>query len=386
VTSPAGDVVVVGAGIIGAATAFYCARAGLGVTVLDRGPVGGGTTSRGEGNILVSDKGPGPELDLALLSNRLWRDLGAEFGTDAFELDFKGGVVVATSEAALSPLRTFTHGQSVSGVEATPVGIDDLVALEPHLARDLPGGAYYPQDMQVQPVLAAASLLRLARWHGARFVRAQATGLVREAGGRATGLETTFGRIPADVIVNATGTWGGEVSALFGAPVPVLPRRGFILVTEPLPRVVRHKVYSADYVANVASSEAALETSTVVEGTRGGTVLIGASRERVGFDDTFSVPVVQTLARGAVRLFPMLADVSLMRTYRGFRPYCPDHLPVIGADIRVPGLFHACGHEGAGIGLAPATGLLLAETITGAAQSLDLRPFDPHRFVSEVVS
>src|SRR5699024_219280 len=133
-------------------------------------------------------------------------------------------------------------------------------------------------------------------------------------------------------VINAAGTWGGEVSAAFGAPVPVLPRRGFILVTEPLPTVVRHKVYTADYVANVASGDDGLETSVVVEGTRGGTVLIGASRERVGFDQTVSHDVVRILAAQAVRLFPMLADVSLMRVYRGFRPYCPDHLPVIGPD------------------------------------------------------
>ena len=87
----------------------------------------------------------------------------------------------------------------------------------------------------------------------------------------------------------------------------MLPRRGFVLVTEPLPRVVRHKVYSADYVANVASSDAALETSVVVEGTHAGTVLIGASRERVGFDETLSVEVVRRLAAQAVRLFPFLA-------------------------------------------------------------------------------
>jgi glycine/D-amino acid oxidase-like deaminating enzyme len=129
---------------------------------------------------------------------------------------------------------------------------------------------------------------------------------------------------------------------------------------------VRHKVYSADYVDNVGSSEAGLETSCVVEGTRGGTILIGASRERVGFDTTLSVPVVETLARQAVAIFPFLARVNLLRVYRGFRPYCPDHLPVIGPDPRVPGVIHACGHEGAGIGLAAGTGRLVSDYVTGS--------------------
>jgi glycine/D-amino acid oxidase-like deaminating enzyme len=151
-------------------------------------------------------------------------------------------------------------------------------------------------------------------------------------------------------------------------------------VTEPLPPTVHHKVYGADYVANVASDSAGLETSPVVESTRAGTVLIGASRERVGFERTTSYDVLGRLAAQAVALFPVLADARVQRAYRGFRPYCPDHLPVIGPDPRVDGLVHACGHEGAGIGLAPATALLVAECITGVPPSIGLEAFSPLRF------
>jgi D-hydroxyproline dehydrogenase subunit beta len=375
------DVVVVGAGIIGAACAYYASRAGLSVTVLDRGAVGAGTTSRGEGNILVSDKEPGAELDLALVSRRLWTEIGEDLGAERLELEDKGGLVVATGETALEELHRFAQAQRTAGVEAASVPEDGLRDLEPNLAEDLAGGVHYPQDMQVQPVLAAAVLLAAARTRGTQVERhVTVTGVERDGTGRVSAVLAGARRFPAGSVVNAAGTWGGEVSALLGGPVPVLPRRGFVLVTEPLPRVVRHKVYSADYVANVSSDEAALETSTVVEGTRGGTVLIGASRERVGFDESLSPQVVRRLAAQAVRLFPFLADIALMRVYGGFRPYCPDHLPVIGADSRVPGLLHACGHEGAGIGLAPGTGLLLAQLLTGQAPVLDPAPFAPARF------
>jgi glycine/D-amino acid oxidase-like deaminating enzyme len=170
------------------------------------------------------------------------------------------------------------------------------------------------------------------------------------------------------------------VAALAGVHLPVLPRRGFVLVTEPLPKLVRHKVYAADYVADVASSSEALQASAVVEGTAGGPVLIGASRERVGFDRTFSLPVARLLAQQAIALFPALAEVKAMRSYLGFRPYMPDHLPAIGADPRVPGLLHACGHEGAGIGLSAATGHLIARVVTGQTPDMDLAPFRPDRF------
>jgi glycine/D-amino acid oxidase-like deaminating enzyme len=382
------DVVVVGAGVVGAACAFYAARAGLRVTVVDAGAVAGGTTGAGEGNLLVSDKEPGPELELALRSTALWRELTPELGPDAdIEYEPKGGVVVAESPQGHDALLAFAATQRAAGVVAEAVTDKDLASLEPHLAPGLPGGVLYPQDAQVQPMLAAAWLLRAAQRSGAKVhPHTRVTGIDRTPDGRVTGVRTSRGTVAAGAVVNAAGTWSAGVAALAGVELPIMPRRGFILVTEPLPVMVRHKVYGAEYVANVASSSADLETSAVVEGTASGTILIGASRERVGFDRTLSLRVLQRLADQAIRLFPFLADVSAIRTYRGFRPYAPDHLPVIGADHRAPGLFHACGHEGAGVGLAPVTGVLTAALLTGADPGLDLRPFRPDRFESTAVS
>ncbi|MEU6672929.1 FAD-binding oxidoreductase [Streptomyces sp. NPDC046925] len=376
------DVVVIGAGMVGAACALYAARAGLRVVLVDRGPVAGGTTGSGEGNLLVSDKEPGPELELALLSGRLWSDLAAEPGVGAsIEFEAKGGVVVASSGEGLAALGEFAAGQRAAGVDARAVAHADLFELEPQLAPDVAGGVFYPQDRQVMPTLAAAQLVRMARDLGAELRTGRTvTAVLRTPGGAVRGVRTDRGDIHAPYVVNAAGTWGGDLAALAGVRLPVLPRRGFVLVTEPLPRMVRHKVYAADYVADVASRSAALQTSPVVEGTAAGPILIGASRERVGFDRSFSLPVMRALAAGATRLFPFLADVRAMRAYVGFRPYMPDHLPAIGPDPRAPGLFHACGHEGAGIGLAAGTGHLIAQVMSGAAPDMDLAPFRPDRF------
>ncbi|MFF7734220.1 FAD-dependent oxidoreductase [Streptomyces sp. NPDC007984] len=375
------DVVVVGAGVVGAATALYAARAGLDTVVVDRGPVAGGTTGAGEGNLLVSDKEPGPELELALLSARLWAALAREGLGPAVEYEAKGGVVVAGTDRALAGLEKLAVEQRAAGVEAVPVPPDRLTDLEPSLAPGLAGGMHYPQDAQVMPALAAAQLLRAskARVRTGREV----TAVLRGPGGAVRGVRTDRGDLHAPAVVNAAGTWGGEVAARAGVLLPVRPRRGFVLVTEPLPPRIRHKVYAADYVADVASDSAALQTSPVVEGTPAGPVLIGASRERVGFDRSLSLPAVRALAAGATALFPFLAGVRAMRTYAGFRPYLPDHLPAIGPDPRVPGLFHACGHEGAGIGLATGTGHLIAQALTGRTPDLDLGPFRPDRFTEE---
>ncbi|MFP8940696.1 NAD(P)/FAD-dependent oxidoreductase [Streptomyces fenghuangensis] len=378
------DAVVIGAGVVGAACAYYATRAGLAVAVVDRGSPAGGTTGAGEGNLLVSDKPPGPELDLAQLSASLWRDLAAQL-PEGIEYEAKGGVVVAADDTEWSALRRMAAGQAAAGVVAREVPADQLPDLEPHLAPGLAGAVHYPQDAQVQPALAASRLLRAAQSAGATLhLREAVTEVLVTPAGRIDGVRTSHRELKAPVVVNATGTWSAQIAALAGTTLPVMPRKGFVLVTEPLPRVVRHKVYAAAYVADVASDSASLQTSPVVEGTPAGPVLIGSSRERTGFDRTLSTEALQRMADSAVTLFPVLAQVSVLRAYHGFRPYLPDHLPAIGADPRVPGLHHACGHEGAGIGLAPATGLLLAQALTGEEPSLDLAPFRPDRFESEV--
>ncbi|KOV33034.1 FAD-dependent oxidoreductase [Streptomyces sp. H021] len=372
------DAVIIGAGVVGAACAYYAARAGLSVAVVDSGPVAGGTTGAGEGNLLVSDKEAGPELDLALLSTRLWTELAAVLPREV-EYEPKGGLVVAPDEATVKALRNFAEGQRAAGVDAVEVPANALHDLEPHLAPGLAGGFHYPQDAQVQPAQAAARLLAAS---GAEVHLGEEVTQVLLDRGAVRGVRTPRRELLAPAVVNAAGTWGGHIAELAGTSLPVLPRRGFVLVTEPLPRVVRHKVYAADYIADVASGSAALQSSAVVEGTPAGPVLIGATRERVGFDRSLSTQALRRLASQAAALFPVLAGVRVLRTYHGFRPYLPDHLPAIGPDPRRPGLLHACGHEGAGIGLAPATGLLIAAALTGAEPALPVHPFRPDRFGS----
>ncbi len=373
------DVVIVGAGVVGAATAFFAAASGLDVVVVERGSIASGTSSRCEGNILVSDKEVGPELELSLYSQRVWREDLAEHAA-LWEFESKGGLVVAGSAASMAGLSALVEHQRELGIRAEI--IDDnagLRGVEPYINPALVGGAFYPDDAQVQPLLATHHLLRLAIEHGARLRTRTTVHGVRTVGGRVVGVDTSAGRISADAVVNCAGPWSGEVAALAGVHLPVLPRRGFVLVTEPVPVSVHHKVYAAEYVGDVASSDAGLQVSPVVEGTPSGTILLGASRERVGFDRAFSAEAVARIAASGLNLFPALRGVGVQRAYSGFRPYCPDHLPAIGEDERLPGLWHAAGHEGAGVGLSVGTGKLLAQALRRETPDLDLSPFRPAR-------
>src|SRR5215470_5162617 len=198
------DVVVVGAGVVGAACALAAAQAGLRVAVVDRGPIAGGTTGAGEGNLLVSDKA-GPELALGLHSRARWLTLAESTLDGDVELETKGGLVVAATPGDLDVLREFARDQRAAGVDAVEVPADALPQYEPHLARDLAGGVSYPQDMQVQPMLATAQMLRAARRLGATVhMGVSVTGIEPQA------VRTSRGRVATAAVVNAAGTWAGD--------------------------------------------------------------------------------------------------------------------------------------------------------------------------------
>ena len=193
-------------------------------------------------------------------------------------------------------------------------------------------------------MLATAHLLRAS---GAEVrCGVDVRGVELDGGMRVTGVRTSGGdRLGCAAVVNAAGVWAGEISAMAGTPLPVTPRRGFVLVTEALgaargrraPAVatppIRHTVYGAGYAGTIAGGDdRRRRPPRCVTSVRGGAVLIGASRERVGFDRSWSLPVLRRLAAQAVALFPFLADVSAVRAHRGFRPDTPDRLPIIGPD------------------------------------------------------
>jgi glycine/D-amino acid oxidase-like deaminating enzyme len=377
------DVVVIGAGIVGAACARALARRGLSVIVVDRGQAMSATSASCEGNLLVSDKGPGAELELALVATERWAqtvdELTDELGASLPVLEFerKGGLVVAVTDEGSAPLLAFADTQRAAGVDAQVLTPERALELEPFLTPATTAVIHYPQDAQIQPVAAGEALLASARRAGAEVrTGVEVTGSII-TGGRLVGVRTTAGDIPAGAVIVAAGPWSGVVSELVGAAVPVKPRRGMVLVTTRMPHSIFHKVYDGDYFGATQSKDAALQTSSVVESTAAGTVLIGSSREQVGFDGQLRVEVLRELAAKAVTLFPFLVNAPVMRTYGGFRPYLDDHLPLIGADERLPGLWHASGHEGAGIGLSVATADLITAQMLGGTPLVEPAPFRP---------
>jgi glycine/D-amino acid oxidase-like deaminating enzyme len=344
------DVVVVGAGICGAATAFALAERGRDVVLVDRGTVAGGTTGRGEGNVLVSDKLPGPERELAVLGRELWVSLGERFA--AARVTPKGALVLGD-----------------------PDGTAAAAAREPALA---PGvvARHEPGDLQVDPRGLARALVadgaggRLRVREGGAVERAD-PGVVVLADGE---------RIACEHVVLACGPWAARLSGL-----PVEPRKGQLVALAAPPGLIRHKLFEAAYLDAVAGAgDEGVQIATVVEQTLDGDeVLVGSSRERVGFDDVVRPAVTRAMLDRAARWVPALRDLPVTRAWSGFRAWLPDGLPAIGPlGDPADGRWVTTGHEGAGVGLGPISGVLLAGLICGEPPVADPAPFDPRRFAA----
>jgi D-hydroxyproline dehydrogenase subunit beta len=373
------DVVVVGAGVVGASCAYYLAAAGVSVRLYDRSYVASGSSGSCEGNVLAWDKELERELPLALRSGDLWQGLSAEL--DDFEYDRKGSIVVAETEAELLACAERNRVLAGLGVEGEVLDADALRREEPYAAHDLPGGVLYPSDAQLEPRLATAALVRGAVRLGAELVTdVTVKAILRGPDGRATGVETSAGRVGADMVVVAAGVWTPKLLETAGLTVPVTPRKGQIVVLERSPVVFRRKLSEAGYVAAVEADDAALQIAMVVESTPSGTALLGSSRQHVGFDREVELGVAGAIARRAARFFPALNDARALRVYAGLRPLTPDHVPIIGPFAEAPNICVATGHEGAGIGLAPATGELVALWHTGAPSPVPIEWFSPDRF------
>lgn len=361
------DVIVAGGGIVGAACAYYLAQAGMGVLVLEREFFASGTSRACDGLILSWDKLSPAELELAQASAMLWVELAQALPRD-FEYRRQGSIVLAETEEVLASLRQKAVDLGEAGIRAEVLDGAGLLQLEPNLAPDLAGGAFFPGDAQVDARQATLALLEGAAHFGAELRQGvEVTGLHRQPGGRVTGVLTAGGAIEADAVVVAGGVWSSEMLRGSGLELPIRPRKGHIVVASirHAPDLIAHPLAEGSYAASVKSSADDVQVALIAEKTASDTLLLGSSREFCGFDRSVRVEIVQAIAVRAIRFVPALAAASAIRSYAGLRPWSPDHLPLIGPVETHPGLFLATGHEGAGIGLAPVTGRMIADWIEG---------------------
>ena len=362
------DVIVIGAGIIGAACALELQSLGCRVLLLDGQYPGAGVTAAGMGHLVALDE-TDDELDLCLLSLGRW---------DAY-LSTKGGLAehaqcgtlwVAEDEAQMAHARVRAERLARRGWDACVLSGAQLAATEPALRAGLAGGVRVLRDSAVYPPAVARELAEQLVAQGGRV---QFGSAVVEIG--RDGVRLACGRqLAAGAIVVAAGT---GVTRLL-PDIPVFPRKGHLAITARYPGRLAHQVVSMGYGQTAAGSDA-LAVAANVQPRATGQWLIGSCRQDGIAHAEVDPRVLAQLLRSAIALLPCLGEMQIIRSWTGMRPATADGRPIIGRHPMLDHVWLAAGHEGLGVTTAFGTAQLLAELMLGRTPAIDASPYSPAR-------
>lgn len=379
--SDTADAVIIGAGVIGASIAFHLARLGIQPLVIEKNDPAAGSSGACDGLVFLQSKKPGLHLKLALESRRRFDRLRDQLGA-GIEFKPSGGMCLIESEAELAAMRRFVEEQRGSGLKVDLIDGDEARRREPCLSGKVIAATWSALDAQVNPYALTFAFLRAAESAGARILTGVEVKGIEVVSGKATGVLTCTGRVSAPVVVNAAGSLAAEVGRLAGLEIPITPRRGQILVTAAVPPLLRHCLISAQYVAAKFNPDLASQAGMgfSLEQSDSGNILVGSTREFVGFDRRTTFDGVRSIASRIAPVIPALTRVPVIRTFGGLRPYTPDGLPILGKVAGLEGFIMAAGHEGDGIALSAITGELIADLIDKGRTSFPMDAFRLERF------
>ncbi len=366
------DAIVIGGGLMGSAAAFFLARRGLRVVLLERGRVGAGATVASFGNIRRSGRYL-PQLPLAHHSRALWGQAQALLGRDV-EFRATGHLRLIFGDKGLADMRRFREAARPWGLELEELDPPALRRRFPGLGPSAIAASLSPEDGSGNPRLIAPAFAEAAVRLGAEVVEgAEVLGIAAtDAGFR---VDTTRGAFAAGRLLNAAGAWGGRIAERFGERVPIAAHGPQMGVTEPLP----HRILP------VVGVWAESGHGGYLRQVERGNIVFGGGVERTEVDlDTgharYDFARLPAQLASLLPLFPALAGVAVIRTWSGCEGYVADGLPVMGASATTPGLFHAFGFCGHGFQLGPGVGDVMAEMMATGRELVPLDDFRIGRF------
>ena len=379
------DVVIVGGGGIGTSIAYFLAKQGVGVCLVERCDIAGGTTSHAANVVATQTKPPGPKQDLARVSIQLYQQLSNEFD-NRFEFVNEGSLLVAETDEQMALVVEKSNKGKESGLPVELLDSHAVFERIPSLARHIRGGAFCALDSTVVPYAVAFTFAEEAKRLGATLLTDTEVIGIERKGERIQTLITNRGQIATETVVCACGVWSPMLAKLAGLEIPIEPRKGELFVTEAGPPVMHGVLISAGYLMSKSMPQNDRYTMTagvsMAQAPRGNLV-VGSTRQFAGYDIESSVVGMKKLVEQTVTLMPVVADLHVLRFYAGLRPSTADGIPIISRHPEVPGFVIASGHEGDGIALSPATGHAIASILTDSNPLLDLSPFSMERFVGQ---
>lgn len=382
------DVVVIGGGIIGLSASYFLQQRGKKVLLIEKVEWGNGASGACDDAIFFQSKKPGILLDLTVESFAMYKTLSKELGID-LEVETRGGMVLIEDDRQLRAMEQFVCEQRKHGLDVEILEPQDVRKKQPFVKADIKASTYCRQDSQVNPLRVMRGFLRKAMDMGLTTEKGK---YIRDIIERNSSWKIQYedGReVETQHIVNAAGAWAAEIGNMVGIQIPIIPKRGQIAVSQPIPSLGQTNVWSADYIAakiNPALSEGkgeiykrlGLGFACSQAGT--GNYLLGSTRELVGFDKSTTYEAIRMIMNEAARFFPVLSHVHIIRSFAGLRPSTPDGKAIIDEVEGKPGFLIAAGHEGDGIALAPITGKLVADKIQGIPWRCNMEELSLERF------
>jgi len=382
------EVVVIGGGAIGAATAYYLCKEGAEVMIVEAEDLAAGASGACDGFLSLQTKQLGSHLEMAMESIKLFPEIAKDLEAE-IEYNPCGGLMLATTQEQMKELRARAKKLKASGLEVEVLSAADLKNYMPEMGKNVKGASYCPQDAQVNPIKLTLGLAQKAQEMGATILKGVKVENIVVTNNRVREVNTSEGSIHSRRVVCAAGTGSNQIGKMIIVDIPVMPQRGQILVTAAREPVLKTIVYGAEYLGTKASidelmpkEEEALKLGLgfTAEQTASGNILLGSTREFAGFDNQTTPEAINAIAKNAINYMPWIKDADVIRSFAGLRPYSPDGLPIMGTVKGVRGFYIATGHSGDGICLAPITGKLISELVLDGETSLDISPFSLYRF------
>ena len=366
------DVVIIGAGIVGAACAAECAREGLSVAIIEAGIVGGGATAAGMGHLVVMDDSEA-QFALTRYSQQLWDEVRAELPREV-EHDECGTIWIAADDEEMAEAERKAKFYSERGVASEMLDAQSLREAEPGLREGLVGGLRVSGDSVIYPPCAAQFFVDQAKERGADLLLGEAVEAIDVDGVR---LRNGI-LISAGVIVNSAGSWSPSLTR----GLEVRKRKGHLVITDRYPQFVRHQLVELGYLKS-AHSLTAESVAFNVQPRKTGQLLIGSSRQFDVDDAVVDPSILRRMLERAIEYLPGLRKLSSLRTWTGFRAATPDKLPLIGPHGEHRRLYLATGHEGLGITTSLGTAKLLVAQIMNRSAAIPIEPYLPARVTQE---
>jgi glycine/D-amino acid oxidase-like deaminating enzyme len=371
-------VVVVGAGIVGASTAYYLTQAGVGVTVLDAATPAAGASGASDGAVSVATKRPGPMMRLARRARALYGSLASE-GVLSELFHIRSTYLFARTDEEVSLLAQHGNDLSQEGERVLSLSRGELLRRIPGLGANVLAGLEAPDDGHALGYQIVNRLFARANIVPRRYAAVRRLTVV---GDRVVGVETDTDRIAADAVVIAAGLGSNR---FLGVDDVLIPRKGQLVVTDravPVGAALPGPLMSASYLAaKRAIKPTRSGVSLVIDPLRTGQFLIGSSREEACDDLETNAPTVAAILREALEVYPPIARQRVIRTFAGVRTATRDGLPIIGRHPYLDGLVIATGFEGDGICLGPLMGAAAACLARGSETEIDIAALSPARFL-----